>query len=578
MKTITKTLIISCALFSATQLSAQQDKIWISGAARGIIYSDSYEATNQNDTTTPRLTQSGHAMVDLGVNIQPNKDLLIKGMVRVRNDYGGFWGSGVTFDVRQLTIKGVIGGFLGYQIGDIDYKLSPYTFRNNVSLVNQRPGALTDLLINQVQYDLFYMPDNTWRQQGVAMDFALGFNQLIEEMQFNAFTTRLRQAEGNFDDRLFSGASVIANQGKFLKIGGNYANLWDLEGTSSSNISISNPVLTGTAELALKINDIDLNLATELGRSTLQWEGDAEAPVLEDYFYDVRLKGNLKELGLSAELGYRNVGPDFRSAGAQSMRINFAAPTRAFNQVGNANSDGVQEIRPLTFLDLYRDPSLYNTQITPGLAAFNVRYDAISPYGRATPNRAGFNLKLDYEDSKNWYKIGVNADLLGQVVGVGTDILKSYTGTQVNAEINVHNLLGLEDRKILLYGNYGMQSVTRDGDTATNTNDDLANTYYSANLEATLLGDLSVIAEYRNWQSNGNHLTAERNEYSQVDNLLAETIDYNENMFGLGLKYDFSEKTEIRFMWQNFSYVDNTQAFNTPYEIGTYTIFFNMNF
>jgi hypothetical protein len=49
----------------------------------------------------------------------------------INNAFGGFWGSGVTFDVRQLYVRGVVANAFRYQIGNIDYKLSPFTCFNH---------------------------------------------------------------------------------------------------------------------------------------------------------------------------------------------------------------------------------------------------------------------------------------------------------------------------------------------------------------------------------------------------------------------------------------------------------------
>lgn len=52
-------------------------------------------------------------------------------MIRIKNQLGGFYGAGVTFDVRQLYVKGIISNVVRYQLGDINYKLTPFTFYNN---------------------------------------------------------------------------------------------------------------------------------------------------------------------------------------------------------------------------------------------------------------------------------------------------------------------------------------------------------------------------------------------------------------------------------------------------------------
>ena len=86
-------------------MQAQQTtpKFTVNGAARSIYFADVLEQElAEPDTVTPPRQNSGHALADIGVNIRPSEDLEIQGMVRIRNDFGGFWGAGVTFDIRQL--------------------------------------------------------------------------------------------------------------------------------------------------------------------------------------------------------------------------------------------------------------------------------------------------------------------------------------------------------------------------------------------------------------------------------------------------------------------------------------------
>ena len=573
MKTLKYITVVALVVLMAYPAVGQQKKIWISGAARGVMYGDNYNTSAENDSTTARKLQSGHAMVDLGVNIQPSDQILIQGMVRIRNDYGGFWGSGVTFDVRQLYIKGILGGFLRYQLGDINYRLSPYTFTNNVGLVNKYEGVITSVPLQQVQYDLFYYPDQTWRQQGGAVDFALQFSKAIEEIQFNLFTTRVRPSNfTTIDDRLYSGGSVVLVQSDYFKIGGQYVNLYDFKETSSNNVFLRNPVLTGTAEVNYKLSNTHLSAALETGRSLLEWQNGENAPVLEDYFYDATVKAAWSKLGLKVTAGYRNVGPNFRSAGAQTMQINYAESPLAYQRYGNA-----QSLRQISMIDLYRDASLYNAQIASGLMVYDPRYDNATPYGQATPNRKGLSLGANYTDTQDRWTVEVTSELLTDVVGEGTTGLKNYNTTSIFAKLNIHNLIGWQERKLWISGRYGMQNTSRSQTDIPQDVVDLATNFSDFNLTATLFGQLELIAQYRIWATTGNDLLAERNQYSQIVNFREYEIDYNENLFGAGLQYAFSEKTHLRLMWQSFAW-DDAKALTLPYNLNTYTLFFTMNF
>ncbi|MGB0431545.1 MAG: hypothetical protein ACPGLV_13810, partial [Bacteroidia bacterium] len=106
MKNLLLLIFLSVSVSAIAQDTTR--KVWLSGAARGVVYGDRYSPTDSVDNVTPNRLNSGHTMVDLAANIKPNRNTYINATLRVRNDYGGFWGGGVTFDLRQLYVKGVV--------------------------------------------------------------------------------------------------------------------------------------------------------------------------------------------------------------------------------------------------------------------------------------------------------------------------------------------------------------------------------------------------------------------------------------------------------------------------------------
>ena len=109
MKIWTFIFTMTLAMVMSIQLIGQKEppKVSFTGNARSQFYSDRFKNNFEEDTTTTVLTHSGNVLADLGAHIRPSKNTEIQAVIRVRNDYGGFWGSGVSFDVRQLYIKGV---------------------------------------------------------------------------------------------------------------------------------------------------------------------------------------------------------------------------------------------------------------------------------------------------------------------------------------------------------------------------------------------------------------------------------------------------------------------------------------
>lgn len=551
---------------------AQEKKVWVNGAARGILYLDDYSTTAEDDTTTARKTQSGQTMVDLGVNLQPNDNIYIQGMVRIQNEFGGFWGAGVTFDVRQLYIKGIIGDIVKYQLGDINYKLSDYTLSNQTGLISKFGGVLVDIPLKQVEYDLFYTNNNTWRQQGAAIDFGLDYSKIIESSDFHFFTSRVRPTDFTTqEDRLYSGGSIVLNQSKFFKLGFQYANLYDLKGTTADTVYMQNPSYSLSAEIDYDLNEVRLNAALETGQSELRWQGDPNAPKLSDFFYDIKVRAIYAKWGLSFLAGYRNVGADYRSAGSQTMQLNYTRAPQAYQRYGND-----QSVRQISMLDIYRDASLYQLQIREGLMAFDPRYNNATPYGVATPNRSGFLFELNYEDTKKRWSVEASSELLSDIFGEGTSALTKYNTNSLLAEIRLNNIINVGDRRLWISGLIGEQNSTRSGDQSYE-DIDLATRFYDFNLTATLFSTLDFIAEYRIWKSSGNTSLADRNEYSEINDYNEYSIDYQESILGAGLQYRFSDNIKFSFMWQNFQWDDYLEE-TLPYQIDNWTVYFTMKF
>jgi len=565
-------ILLAMSIINHSYGQLKDKKVWVSGAARGILYMDDYSTSAEDDTTTARKTQSGQTMVDLGVNVNPSDKILVQGMVRIQQEYGGFWGAGVTFDVRQLYIKGLIGNIIKYQLGDINYKLSAYTLNNQTGLVSKFGGVLIDIPLDQVEYDLFYTDNNTWRQQGAAVDFGLEYSKLIESTDFNLFTTRVQPTDFDTqEDRMYSGGSVVLKQSKWLKVGFQYANLYDLKGTTSDTVYMRNPVYTFSAEADYEIDDVKLNASLETGQSQLEWQNNPEAPDLTDFFYDINLRADISKIGVKLLAGYRNIGADFRSAGSQTMQINYTRAPQAYQRYGND-----QAIRQISMLDIYRDASLYNLQIREGLMTFDPRYNNATPYGVATPNRSGFLFEANYEDPKKRWTVKASSELLSDIFGEGTTVLTKYATNSLLAEIKLNNIINVGDRRLWISGLIGEQNSTRSGEQDYEAID-LATRFYDFNLTATLFSTIDLIAEYRIWKSDGNTLIADRNVYSQIIDFNEYNINYKESILGAGLQYRFSENIKFSFMWQTFQWEDYLGE-TLPYQIDTWTVYFTMKF
>ena len=243
----------------------------------------------------------------------------------------------------------------------------------------------------------------------------------------------------------------------------------------------------------------------------------------------------------------------------------------AYDRIGND-----QVLRNINMYDLYRDASLYNTQIQEGLMNYDPRYDNVTPFGRATPNRRGFSLLANYADKNKRWELSLDGEYLNDIVGEGTTALRDYMTGSAMLKLGIAQMLGLKDRDLWISGRYGMQNTTRNGE-QTFEEVDLKTNYFVANVLVTLFGDLDLIGEYRNWTTVGNEMLAERDVYSQIIDYNRYNIDYQEDLYGAGLQYGFSEEIKLSLMYLTFNWEDSLEA-TQNYKIDSWNLIFAMKF
>ena len=336
---IKKTLIVLFVILS-NYIFGQQKKFQINGAARGYFFSNELNIDESLDTITTRKANYGHTLLDMGVNLFPNNNTEVLAMFRIRNELGGFWGGGVSFDVRQLSLKGVAADVVRYELGDIDLKMTPYTLFNyqEEGVINE--GDVFALRRDIVHYDMFYNNNNSWRMQGAKANFGLEFNGLIKSLDFKTFITRQRATDGILEpERLFGGGTIKLVQSDNLSLAFNTVNIFDLEGTIPDSIQYKNNVHTFNLNYSKDLNEkIKLDFKSEAGISNARYinYADNRAPeTMNDWFYDVSVVSNFKGKNTSITLGYKDVGADFLSPGAQTKRINYSKFPALYQQITN---------------------------------------------------------------------------------------------------------------------------------------------------------------------------------------------------------------------------------------------------
>ncbi len=554
---MTKKITVIALLFILSVSSYAQEntkKFWLSGLSRGVYSLDELKG-EETDTTSASKAEYGHTLVDLSANIRPNEHTYIRTTIRVRNDYGGFWGSGTTFDLRELYLRGLIANSVRYQVGDMDYKLSPFTFYNNNEDLYENTLDIFNMYSEMMHYDYFFKGNNTWRQQGLATDFSLSFKKGIEELQFNLFTSRINPSNfSTVSDRVFFGGNLTMVQSDQFSAGLNYINLTDVAGTSNNLNYFKNPVLTGTYKVNAIQGNFKFQLDGESGFSKSFTENNEDPDnvvkenLVEDYFNYSTFTTDYAPLNLKFTIAYRNVGQGFRSAGAQMRRLKFATQAFMFNRYTNE-----QIVRPIGMWDIHNDPTLYNSQIQVGLAEFYPQYNNIDPYGLATPNRKGLDFNLIHIDEQDRYSFSLQYGMLSEIVGLGVDDLKKFNTLSANLDLNIENMLPIYDKQILIQLGYTNDQTKRTGDqdfiqTELNTQ----RIYAGLTLELT--DKLYYLAGYEAIEASGDDYLANRDRNDVIDDFTLFETELSEKIIGMGLRYEFDDKNNLQILWQDYNW------------------------
>lgn len=562
--------ILALLLCCSMQLFAQKDrKVTFIGGARSVMTNNRIAVTDTllADTTTAKRNTGGYALIDLGVNIKPNKNTEIMGMFRIRNGFGGFWGSAVTFDVRQLYMKGIVANTLRYQLGDLNLKQSPFTLYNHHADAIDSLPAIFNLQRNIVNYEKFYM-NNTWRMQGANVDFGLTFKDFIKEMNFTGFLTRVNATNfSNIPERLMAGGSIDVVQSKKFRIGYNVNSVFDVLGTVKDSNVFRNNVQSVDAKFTSKIGQQTLSVSAELGNSNYRYTLDTLAPELKDYFAHAHATIRLPKYNVSATVGYLNVGPEYRSIGAQSKDVNYNALPAFYDRYTNA-----QNVRPLGLMDVVTNENVYNRTISSRLMSANNLFNNAMPYGIATFNRTGLygqvHYKKDIDATLSYYN-------LSEIKGQGTLALRNFSIVKLNVMAPLHTYLNMKNKLELQVG-YSLQNTNRKSDIALE-NVNFKNSQATIGIRFELLKDFDLLGGFVLQNTVGDDFISDRNAYTEVTYFTQQKYDVSQQLSGIGFRYNFTPKIYLSAIYQQGVFVDALKT-TANYNINQFGIIYNMLF
>lgn len=567
---INKVIVTILILLNTVLLYGQNDrKINFVGGARSLLNANTISVSDSlPDTVSVKKNNGGYAIMDMGLLIKPNKNTEIMGMFRIRNEFGGFWGSGVSFDVRQLWLKGVVANALRYQLGDINLKQTPFTLYNHHADQIDSLPAIFDLQRNIVSYDRFYTKNNSWRMQGANVDFGLNFSKIIKELNFSGLITRLNATNfSNIPDRLMAGGSVNVVQSKYFEIAYNVNSVFDVKGTILDSNIFKNTVSTFDWKIKKEINGNLIALGGEAGTSKHYFSADTLAPNLSDYFVNAFAKYYITKWNVTFTAGYLNVGPDFRSIGAQSKDVNYNGLPTFFNRYTNA-----QDIRPITLFDVIGNENIYNRTVTQYMMPISTVFNNVLPFGIATNNRIGGYARVQFK-TKN--EIAVNAEYfnLNEIRGQGSFALKKFEVYKAYVLVPINKLIKHSKHISIQFGTTIQNTKRNSSESIENIK--LETMQINGGFRWEIFKNFDLLGGYISQNTKGNEFSADRNTYNEITYFNIANYNLNQQILAGGIRYNFGVNTHLTLLYQSNKYQDKLGN-NASFEIKQFGIIYSI--
>ncbi|MBP5371713.1 MAG: hypothetical protein J6Y55_07310 [Bacteroidales bacterium] len=556
------------------QAQTANPKIQFNGMARGDM---SHNWLSSDDTTNVDQSLGGAALIDLHLDIRPSDAVRISSTLRVKNAIGGFWGQGASLELREISIKGVAAKRIKYRFGDIDSKMTPYTLWNYYGECDNNEAEVFRF-IREIRHQENFNYGHYWRNQGGDLSWRLGFDKGIESIDFNTFAMRNRSLDdGKTPDRLQAGGTMKFHVTNSSQIGFNYINLFDLPKTVSKTYYEKYTNGVGTTDFGFFIGRI--HAFGELGFSTINYVDTSDTKTIDTKgnFFEVGLGADLMESQLNVQASFRRVNQNFFSAGAQSKRMNYTSDVNVLPVVGTNSYN-----RTIALLDLLTDDAIYNQAISYGLMDYEMIFNNVTPYGKATPNRQGFDVALTYNAVDSTFDTDVEIQLLQDVAGQGSEKKKNYLLAQWKGNVYFDKIFGW-NKSVSVTAGYQFASASRDEDRVYKMSKELVKPVdlhsHTIDLGASVevLNRVDVLVGTKMLFYKGTDYKAILNGFNETVKYQCETYDGSQMLTAAGLRYRFNDNISLTLQYDRFNLKDKNDEGNS-YKINQAFLLFNILF
>jgi hypothetical protein len=512
--------------------------------------------------------------------------------LRLRNEFGGFFGSGVSVEVRELWARGIIANTFKYRVGDFDHVQTPYTFYNlaggrydqrsrGISVLNEKwctTSNFTRKVIPDVCRERLWILASphqyffkTQTSTAILPEFAPPTSSALP----SRFVTggRMDLLTQTFSDSL----------GTQAKIGANLVHTFDdMRSAVPTESGIRNTVWSVDFDVALvEKAKWGIHVEGEAGASAVRFleatllPGDtAETRVAtfekDGTFLDAGISFDYKPAALRVKASFIDIGPDFFSMGAQSRRIDLERNKSFYNRIGND-----RDFRMPTIFDINRDRALYTYQLSDVLMPYDPRFSNVMPFGQATPNRRGFIIDVEHGDSESPIEASVRGAFLQEIRGQGTFELKDFRQIRAIANLNIHNMLDWRKNLRVTLG-WQNEQTNRGGIEVEQI--DFASNLLDVGLEAELFLRFDLLLGAKIMNASGREYIPRIDEYNVVTDFPEPyVVDDQEMLLGGGFRYRFKEGVYLTLQYQQFSFDRAIDPANN-YDIRQVFVLYNMDF
>ena len=547
--------------------SQVKSKLWYDGNSRVIFNRDALEGTIKDiDTVSTRSNGGGSTVLDLGFHFTPVDDIEIFSEIRLKNDFGGMWGNKSVVELRRLSAKGIVNNKIAFSIGDIYLKQTKFTLYNYEQELSQYEPSVFKFYRDYVNYENYYQ-SNYHRLQGLQTNFSYNMYNFIEQLDFDAFTARVRGIEWlGKPELLMLGGSAMVRLSNKINLGSHYVNTFEVLSSSNGTVAYYNPVLNTQISYSGSVNDNPYKMLLEGGFSKRGWDGDSLAPEVKGNFMQASLHS--KRINGELDLGFRYVDSDFRSMGAQTRRIQYNNSTTTYPYYSNNYTQ-----RKVSLLDVMSDPNVYNKNLSTSLMSYNPMYSSVTPYGDATPNRIGFTAKISNINITDFFSTNIQTQYFSEVIGQGTTQKRMLNKSALQSMLLLNKLLSTK-KSLILEGSMNLETVNRAGEDFEKI--DFTSILYSGSISYELIKNFKIIAGAKVFYAKGNEFIADRDKYDQINDYSNHIYDSKETILIAGLQHHFTEDIYFTMQYNQFNVLDKTNTYD-EFSLGRLIFMFNMN-